>query len=94
MDSTLKLILGEATPGAETRTYTIKARPQDLDKIEQLLAWMNMTAGGHSGSASISIDGDGAARIQVEKKDGKLSKHDYEDNEAWSGKTEFHVGLD
>lgn len=94
MDKTIRAIIGEAVPGAETRTYTIKARPQDLDKIEKLLAWMNMTAGGHSGSASISIDGDGAARIRVEKKDGDLPKHRDEDNNARELKSEFHVGLD
>lgn len=93
MDTIVKLILGEARD-KESRTYTFSARPQDLDKLERLFAWINMTRGGHSGEASISIDGDGAARITVDKKDGKLARHEDGDNEPRTSKVEFHVGLD
>lgn len=78
----------------ELRTYTISARSDHLDQIEKLFAWINMTRGGHSGAASIAIDGDGAARVTIEKKDGKLPKADSYDGHQEQKPVEFSVGLD
>ena len=84
--------LSEDGTEKESRTYTIRARPEHLDQIEQLFRWMNSTASGHSGTAQISIDGDGAARVNVERKDGELDDAEIEPN--CSGKVEFKVSLD
>lgn len=91
----IKAILGEASD-KETRTYAITARPDHLDKIEQLFSWMNMTRGGHSGEASIAVDGDGAARITVEREKGDLPKYrDIEKEQQGNAHgVEFHVGLE
>lgn len=92
-DATVKLILGEEKSPYETRTYTISARPEHLDKIEELFSWINSTRSGHSGAAKISVDGDGAARVTVEKKDGELKKHNEEEVHD-SQRIEFSVGLE
>lgn len=93
MDSVIKAILGEDKSGKETRTYTISARSDHLDKIEELFSWINSTRSGHSGGASISVDGDGSARVTIEKKDGELKKHD-EESVRTSQRIEFKVGLE
>lgn len=92
-DDTVKAILGESGAEKETRTYTISARPEHLDKIEELFSWINSTRSGHSGGASISVDGDGAARVTIEKEDGELKKHD-EEKVHTSQRIEFSVGLE
>jgi hypothetical protein len=93
MSQTIEQILGEEKTEKETRTYTISARPEHLDKIEELFSWINSTRSGHSGGASISVDGDGAARVTIEKKDGELKSHD-EEKVHTSQRIEFSVGLD
>lgn len=75
-----------------TRTYTVRARPEHLDKIEELFRWINSTNTGHSGTAQISIDGDGAASVRVERQDGDLCDTEIKPN--CSGKVEFKVSLD
>ena len=55
---------------------------------------MNSTRAGHSGSAKIYIDGDGAARVTLERKDGEMCKPDKEVKPKSSGEPEFSVGLD
>lgn len=92
-DKTVRAILGEAEIKREKRTYTIEARPEHLDKIEELFSWINMTRGGHSGSAAISVDGDGAARVTIEREDGELKKSDKETH-VQKPTVEFSVGLD
>jgi hypothetical protein len=81
-------------PKRETRTYKITSRPDHLDQIEHLFHWINTTRGGHSGSAMLGIDGDGAARVEVEKKDGDLAKPDEEIKSRCDGKAEFEVYLE
>lgn len=93
MCDVIKNILGEEKIEKETRTYTISARPEHLDKIEELFSWINSTRSGHSGGASISVDGDGAARVTIEKKDGELKPHD-EEKVHTSQRIEFSVGLE
>lgn len=92
MDATIRAILGESSD-KETRTYTISARPDHLDKIEELFSWINSTRSGHSGGASISVDGDGAARVEIEKEGGELKCYD-EDSVRTSQRIEFSVGLE
>lgn len=89
----VKRFILDAQEGKETRTYTINARSEHLDKIEELFSWINSTRSGHSGGASISVDGDGAARVTIEKKDGDLKPHD-ESKVHTSERIEFKVGLD
>lgn len=81
-------------PKRETRTYKITSRPDHLDQIEHLLHWINTTRGGHSGSAMLGIDGDGAARVEVEKEGGDLAKPDEEIKSRCDGKAEFEVYLE
>ena len=79
----------------ETRTYEIEARPDHLDQLEELFAWMNMTSGGHSGSALLYVDGDGAARLTVTRQDGDLKVFDADAHPSQSGgKPELEIGLD
>lgn len=94
MDQTIKGIIGEDKNPYETRTYTISARPEHLDKIEQLFSWINSTRSGHSGQAGIFVDGDGAARVTIEKKDGEIPKFSDKDTKQRSYNVEFTVGLD
>jgi len=94
--SMVRRVIGEAyePPERETRTYHITSRPDHLDQIEQLFAWMNSTRAGHSGSAEIGIDGDGAARVEIEREGGELKKPD-EEVEPRSGRgPEYKVCLD
>lgn len=96
MNATVQKVIGlreSDRSDRETRTYTISARPDHLDKIEELFAWINMTRSGHSGSAELGIDGDGAARVTVEGKDGELKKLE-KDFQPGSGRgPEFKVYL-
>lgn len=78
----------------ETRTYKITSRPEHLDQIEHMFRWMNMTAGGHSGSMLLSIDGDGAARVHIEKPEGELAKPPEDFKATSSGDPEFKVCMD
>lgn len=78
----------------QTRTYKITSRPEHLDQIEHMFKWMNMTAGGHSGSMLLSIDGDGAARVKVEKEGGELASPPEEFKPGSSGGPEFKVCMD
>ena len=89
---TIRQLVGESS-AKETRTYKISCQPEYLDKIETLFRWMNMTAGGHSGTAQISIDGDGRPRVKIEKEDGELYKPDEDFEPNCSGKAEFKVDL-
>lgn len=91
MDPTVKAILGESD--TETRAYRITAQPEHLNELEKLFSWMNMTRGGHSGAASVSIDGDGAARVTVEKEKGDLEPYD-QDKVKNSQRIEYSVGLE
>ena len=93
MNSLIRQVLGEARE-SETRTYRVTAHPKHLDQIEELFWWMNSTRSGHSGSAKIYIDGDGAARVEIKKTDGELKKPDQEPESKCNGKPEFEVGLE
>lgn len=56
----------------ETRKYEVTAYPDQLDKLEQFFKWIQSCGSiGHSGSAELSVDGDGSARIKFKglKKD-------------------------
>lgn len=61
-----------------TRVYAFEARPSELDKLEQIFAWINGTSGGHSGSVKLSIDGDGRPRFKVKRMECDLSIKDGE----------------
>lgn len=87
-------LIGEDKAEKETRTYTISARSDHLDKIEELFSWINSTRSGHSGQAGIAVDGDGSARVTIEKKDGELKKHTEQDIERKNYTVEFSVGLE
>lgn len=91
-------LIGESgkggTPEKETRTYKITCRSDHLDKLEHMFRWMNMTAGGHSGSMELGIDGDGSARVSVEKEGGELCKPEEEFKQKSTGGPEFKVYLE
>lgn len=92
MNSLTRKVIGESAE-TETRTYTVTSRAEFLDQIERLFSWINSTNTGHSGSVELSIDGDGAARVTVDKKDGKLPKLD--DAEIHTAQSpEFKVNLE
>jgi hypothetical protein len=81
-------------PKEETRTYTVTCRPEFLDQIEHMFSWMNSTASGHSGSMELSIDGDGAPRVHIEKKGGELAKPEEEFKPGSGPGPEFRVSLE
>jgi len=97
MSSLASKLIGEAyePPKRETRTYTVTARPDHLDQIETFFSWINSTRSGHSGSAKLYVDGDGAARVEIEKKGGELQHPEEGDiHDSGGGKPEFEVGLE
>lgn len=102
MSTLAKKLIGESESnspdkmksGRETRVYKITSRPDHLDQIEHMFKWMNMTAGGHSGSMLLSIDGDGAARVKIEKEGGELASPPDEFQPDHNGKPEFKVCMD
>lgn len=78
----------------ETRRYKVTADPEHLDQIEQLFWWVNSTHSGHSGSAKIYVDGDGAARVGIEKEEGELKRPEEEVHSRCDGEAEFSVCLE
>lgn len=83
----------------DTRTYTITGKVNQLDNLESLFAWIQKLGGeGHSGSAQLFVDGDGAARLrfEVDGKEIKINdKHWVNENkEPPANGPEFKVGLD
>ena len=102
MSTLAKRLIGESKSnspdkmksGRETRTYKITSRPDHLDQIEHMFKWMNMTAGGHSGSMLLDIDGDGAARVKVEKEGGELASPPDEFQPSSGKGPEFKVCMD
>lgn len=56
----------------ETRTFSVTALPQHLDKLEVLLNYFTILGGiGHSTGFKIWYDGDGNARMKVSRVEGK-----------------------
>ena len=96
MSSLAKRLIGEdyEPPKKETRTYTITSRPEHLDEIERFFSWINSTRSGHSGSASMYVDGDGAARVEIVKKSGELCKPEEEVHSRSDGEPEFKACLE
>lgn len=78
----------------ETRTYSITCKSEYLDKLELFFRWINNTAGGHSGTAALSIDGDGSPRFKIEKNGGELHK-DPDNQECSDSKPtpEYHISI-
>ena len=79
----------------EVRTYTVRCTPDALDKLELFFRWINSTAGGHSGTAALSIDGDGRPRFTVKRKGGEL--HDDPDKKECANSKptpEYHISID
>lgn len=93
MNPLIQQIIGEARD-YETRTYTVNARPDHLDELEKFFSWVNSTRAGHSGAAELVIDGDGAARVTIEKKGGELKKHDEDEVHTGGNKAEYKVCLE
>lgn len=61
-----KRVAKEDTRKEETRTYEVTGYSDQLDNFEKLLNWIESCGTiGHSGSASIFIDGDGSARLKI-----------------------------
>lgn len=51
----------------ETRKYKVSGKPDQLDNLEKLLKWIEYCGNvGHSGTAEISVDGDGAAHLRFD----------------------------
>jgi len=96
MNNLVEQVLGEKKEkdGYETRTYTINAHKDHLDLLEQFFRWINSTRSGHSGSAKLFVDGDGRARVTIEKKGGELATSEKDFKTHKSDGPEFAVGLD
>jgi hypothetical protein len=79
-----------AAQDSETRQYEIKAPPDQLDELEKLFAWVEFCSkAGHSASADVFVDGDGAASFEF----GGLQT-EYKGEDENSGKDpELHIGL-
>jgi len=77
------------------RTYTVEGREHHLDELEKLLAWIAYCgAVGHSGSAEISVDGDGSAHLTIKGGEIEKNKKEITDIEPSSmGKPELKVGI-
>lgn len=57
---------------AESRDYRFEGRPEHLKKIDNLFGWIRRVGRiGHSGSAEIFVDGDGAGQLNISRLDGK-----------------------
>ncbi len=87
-------VIGEAVREDETRTYTVTARSDHLDELEKFFSWINSTRAGHSGAATLYVDGDGAARIEIEPKEGELKKPDEDDIHTGGRDAEYKVCLE
>ena len=75
----------------ETREYTINGSPDQLDEFEALLDWVSkLCSWGHSASAKISVDGDGAANLKIEGHKANMEEHEGYDE---SGSPELSIGL-
>jgi hypothetical protein len=84
----------------------VTGKAKQLDKLEEFLAWIQYCGNvGHSGTAELSVDGDGAARLKIDKVTGKATVGEYEaeaheplkakDNyEAEGDGPELTVGID
>lgn len=65
-------LLNEGNSEMETRTFSVTALPHHLDKLEVLLNYFTILGGiGHSTNFKIWYDGDGNARMEVSRVDGK-----------------------
>lgn len=75
----------------DSRTITIVGKKDNLDALEVLFHWIQSCGDvGHSGSAIVSVDGDGAARVKFEG----LKEDSYERPEPKSsGDPELSVDL-
>lgn len=73
----------------ETRSYEVSGKVRQLDNLEKLFKWVEYCGSvGHSGSATIFVDGDGAARLKFTGVDAELP--DVDDD----ARVELKVGLD
>jgi len=77
----------------EKRQYTIEGPSDQLDELETLLDWIHkLSSWGHSASAEIYTDGDGASALKVEGLTVNMEEHpDYKEN-AWD-KPELSLGI-
>jgi len=82
-----------AAEETEKRQYTIEGPPDQLDELETLLDWIHkLSSWGHSASAEIFVDGDGAAKLKIEGLFVNMEEHpDYKEN-AWD-KPELSLGI-
>lgn len=89
-----QLIAEQETETKGERTYKISGRNDHLDELEKFFRWMNGTASGHSGAVQIAIDGDGAARMHVERVDSKDELHPRDEDVNGSGRVEMKISLE
>jgi len=72
----------------ETRSYEVTGKPEQLDNLEKLLKWVEYCGNvGHSGTAKLSVDGDGSARLKFDGVTADLP------DETGSYDPEVHVGI-
>jgi len=65
--------LKKATKDIETRTYDISAYPDILDQLEEILKAMEFLGkAGASRTLEIGVDGDGQARIKIQRTDKNI----------------------
>ncbi len=73
----------------ETRKYEVTGKVRQLDNLEKLFKWVEYCGDvGHSGSATISVDGDGSAHLKFTGVDAEVPE-----TERHSG-VELKVGLE
>lgn len=95
MSTLAKRLIGESDyPDDETRTYEITAWPEHLNELERFFWWINSTRSGHSGTASLYVDGDGAARVNISRKGHALKKPEEEIHSKCNGEPEFKACLE
>lgn len=92
----VRRLIGESDdyPESETRTYEITAWPEHLDELERFFWWINSTRSGHSGSAELYVDGDGAACVEISRKGAALQKPKEEVHPSSGRGPEYKVCLE
>lgn len=94
MNPLVRQLIAEQAVEKSERTYTIRGRAEHLDEFEKVFRWMNGTAQGHSGTIQLSIDGDGAARMNVKRTDTEDELKPRDEDANGSGRVEMKVCLE
>lgn len=78
----------------QERTYTVKARADHLNEFERLLHWLDYCSSvGHSGTAKISIDGDGAGKLDISGLASAKPEESELEPQSFECKAEISIGI-